>query len=331
MAAFVVGSAGVGVSGWVERRGVVCGAAKAPAPAAGGVRRAQISMDGTKTINENMSSGGVFKTLVAAAAACEAFGKGTPGSFTVFAPTDRAFSQLRPGTLEALLKPENKQKLLEIVKYHVVPGPPITLKKLTGVGTLNTAYGGELPYSGSGNVIRVGGALVIPDNSGIEASNGIIHAIDSVIVPPGIEPAGVDAGYIPEKKLGGSDSVITSFYTPDADIPRVDGARARGAALPSTVGGRRAMNLLEQKPFWMYGPPYNAAYQTDYEPISAAEPVASVDYQLMPEGSVVVEPDSVNSNDLNPVSGMSSYIGKTSRLVEGAALSDYADKTTSMD
>ena len=75
----------------------------------------------------------------------------------------------------------------------------------------------------------------------------------------------------------------------------------------------------------MYGPPFNAAYQEDYEPISIAQPdVAAVDYQLMPPGSVIVTPDSVNADELNPVSGYSKYIGKTKRCVEGAGLSEYS-------
>jgi len=293
-------------------------------------RRAAIRMDGTKTVHQNLKDARVFQTLIAAAAATNCYGEGTPGSFTVFAPNDAAFARLRPGTLEALLKPENAEKLRHIIKYHVVPGPPRALKTLQGVGELCSDYGGSLPYFGSGNVVRVGGVLVIPDVSNVECSNGIVHTVDSVMVPPGIKPAGIDAGYIPPQTLGGSDSVIESFYTPRV-IPSIEGARAVAASLPSTTGGRRAMGLQEQLPFWMYGPPYNAAVQTDYEPISAAAPEAYVDYQLMPEGSVVVEPDSFDANEINPISGMSKYIGKTQRLVEGSGLSDYADKTTSMD
>jgi hypothetical protein len=78
-----------------------------------------------------------------------------------------------------------------------------------------------------------------------------------------------------------------------------------------------------------YGPPYNAAKQEDYEPISiAGESFASseIDYQLFPPGTVVVVPDSVNANELNPISGMSKYIGNTKRLVEGSGQSDYSTK-----
>lgn len=86
------------------------------------------------------------------------------------------------------------------------------------------------------------------------------------------------------------------------------------------------MGLISQLPFWQYGPPFNAAKQEGYEPISIAVPEcgASVDYQVMPPGTVIVTPDEVSAAKLSPSSGMSKYICKTQRLVEGDALNTYS-------
>lgn len=103
-----------------------------------------------------------------------------PGPFTVFAPTDKAFANLPPGTLEVLLRPENKEQLRSILTYHVVPGrvPANDVKKLTAAKTVN---GQEVRISVLKGVVGVNDAKVTqPD---ILASNGIIHVVDRVIVP----------------------------------------------------------------------------------------------------------------------------------------------------
>lgn len=103
-----------------------------------------------------------------------------PGPFTVFAPTDQAFSNLPSGTLEVLLRPENKEQLRSILTYHVVPGrvPASDVKKLTAAKTIN---GQEVRISVLQGVIGVNDAKVT--QSDILASNGIIHVVDRVIVP----------------------------------------------------------------------------------------------------------------------------------------------------
>jgi transforming growth factor-beta-induced protein len=127
---------------------------------------------------------GNFKILVTALQAADLVTtlKST-GPFTVFAPTDAAFAKLPPGTLVDLLKPENKQKLIEILTYHVVVGnltaaaiialnPPVRVKTLEGRSVLVTI---------DGNKLMVNDATVIIPN--VFATNGIIHAIDTVLLP----------------------------------------------------------------------------------------------------------------------------------------------------
>jgi len=124
---------------------------------------------------------GHFNTLVAAvkAAGLVETLKG-PGPFTVFAPTDAAFAKLPPGTLDMLLKPENKAKLQEILKYHVLAGryPAAAVMKLTSAPTVE---GQSVTIKVVDGGVMVDGARVVKTD--IRASNGIIHAIDSVILP----------------------------------------------------------------------------------------------------------------------------------------------------
>ncbi|MEJ2377850.1 MAG: fasciclin domain-containing protein [Pseudolabrys sp.] len=125
---------------------------------------------------------GQFKTLAAAlgAAGLVETLKGT-GPYTVFAPTDEAFAQLPAGTVENLLKPENKAKLTAILTYHVVPGAvkAAQVTKLTEAKTVNGAM--VKVSTAHGKVMINDAAVVKPD---IQASNGVIHVIDKVILPP---------------------------------------------------------------------------------------------------------------------------------------------------
>jgi uncharacterized surface protein with fasciclin (FAS1) repeats len=108
-----------------------------------------------------------------------------PGPFTVFAPSDEAFRQLPPGTLEVLLKPENKEQLRSILGYHVVP-ETITASQAKRLNSAHTINGEELRISYLKGVIGVNAAKVT--KPGIEASNGVIHVVDSVILPSGSVP-----------------------------------------------------------------------------------------------------------------------------------------------
>ncbi len=124
---------------------------------------------------------GKFNTLVAAVKAAGLVDtlKG-PGPFTVFAPTDEAFSKLPAGTLETLLKPENKAKLQSILLYHVVPGRVMAQDVMT-LDLAKTAEGQNLTIKIMNGGVMVNNAHVIKTD--IAASNGVIHVIDTVLLP----------------------------------------------------------------------------------------------------------------------------------------------------
>ena len=125
---------------------------------------------------------GSFKTLVAALTAAELVDalKGA-GPFTVFAPTDAAFAKLPAGTVENLLKPENKAQLQAVLKYHVVSGKVLAadVVKLTSANTLE---GSAVKISASGGVVSINDSKV--SQADVMASNGVIHVIDTVLLPP---------------------------------------------------------------------------------------------------------------------------------------------------
>lgn len=102
------------------------------------------------------------------------------GPFTVFAPTNEAFAKLPAGTLADLLKPENKAKLVEILTYHVVPGKVMSSDLKDGMKA-KTAQGSEVTISLTGGKAMVNNATVT--TADIEASNGVVHVIDTVILP----------------------------------------------------------------------------------------------------------------------------------------------------
>src|SRR3712207_4415183 len=133
-------------------------------------------------IVETAVTNGNFKTL---AAALQAAGlvdtlKGQ-GPYTVFAPTDEAFKKLPAGTVENLLKPENKAQLQKVLTYHVVAGN-VKSGDLKGKSTsAQTVEGTAVRIDASGNAVKVNDAVVT--QADVNASNGVIHVIDSVIMP----------------------------------------------------------------------------------------------------------------------------------------------------
>lgn len=134
-----------------------------------------------KDIVDTAVGAGSFKTLAAALQAADLVDtlKGN-GPFTVFAPTDEAFAKLPKGTVETLLKPENKEQLVAVLTYHVVAGevPAAKVVKLTTAKTVN---GQSVDVKVANGKVMVDGANVVATD--IECSNGIIHVIDSVILP----------------------------------------------------------------------------------------------------------------------------------------------------
>jgi len=126
-------------------------------------------------------SAGQFETLVAAVQAAglaETLKGGGP--FTVFAPTDEAFAKLPAGTVENLLKPENKETLVAVLTYHVVPGKIMSGDIAGKTAMVETVQGGKLSVDAT-NGVKVDEATVIAAD--IEASNGVIHVIDTVVLP----------------------------------------------------------------------------------------------------------------------------------------------------
>lgn len=124
---------------------------------------------------------GQFNTLVAAVKAAGLVDtlKGA-GPFTVFAPTDEAFAKLPKGTVEMLLKPENKDKLVKILTYHVVSGK-VTAADVVKLKTAKTVQGGLLNIKVKGSNVMVNDSNVIKTDIG--TSNGVIHVVDTVILP----------------------------------------------------------------------------------------------------------------------------------------------------
>ena len=138
----------------------------------------------SKDIVDTAVGAGTFKTLAAALGAADLVStlKGE-GPFTVFAPTDEAFAKLPAGTVESLLEPQNREKLRQILLLHVVPGK-VLAKDVVGLSEATTAGGSKLAISADGGVkvgTDSGKANVIKTDIG--AKNGVIHVIDSVILP----------------------------------------------------------------------------------------------------------------------------------------------------
>lgn len=134
-----------------------------------------------KDIVDTAVSAGSFKTLAAALGAAKLVDtlKGE-GPFTVFAPTDDAFAKLPAGTVESLLKPENKDKLTAVLTYHVVPGK-VLAKDVVGLKSAKTVQGSEVKISVVDGAVMIDGAKVLKTD--ILCKNGVIHVIDSVILP----------------------------------------------------------------------------------------------------------------------------------------------------
>lgn len=144
-----------------------------------------VETDGAGTIVDIAATTDGFSTLVAAVTAADLVDTlNSDGPFTVFAPTDEAFAALPPGILDALLLPENKDALVKILTYHVVPGKVMAADVTDGA--VATVEGQTVTLS-TADGVTVNGATVI--QADIVADNGVIHVIDAVILPPDVDPA----------------------------------------------------------------------------------------------------------------------------------------------
>ena len=138
----------------------------------------------TRDVVDTAIAAGSFKTLAKAldAAGLVTTLKGA-GPFTVFAPTDEAFAKLPEGTLETLLKPENKEKLRRILTYHVVAGK-VMASDVVKLQSARAVSGDTITVKVEDGVVHVDNATVT--SADVLASNGVIHVIDSVILPKGL-------------------------------------------------------------------------------------------------------------------------------------------------
>lgn len=147
----------------------------APARARGDIVEVAVGAGSFNTLAAALTAAGLVDTL-----------KGN-GPFTVFAPTDAAFAKLPAGTVENLLKPENRAQLVRILTYHVVPGEVRAGQLLGKVTPATTVAGAQVSVDGQGGEVRVNGVKVI--SADVLASNGVIHVIDTVLMPPAQQSA----------------------------------------------------------------------------------------------------------------------------------------------
>ncbi len=161
---------------------------------------AAINAQGGNTIVDIAAGNENFKTLVAAVTAAGLVETlSGEGPFTVFAPTDEAFAKIPAYVIEYLLKPENKDLLVRILTYHVLPGKAMAADAMGLVGkAAATVEGGEVAFTMQGEALKINSATIVATD--IEASNGVIHVIDSVILPeielPEIDPLAVTGNII---------------------------------------------------------------------------------------------------------------------------------------
>lgn len=140
-----------------------------------------VIMPASMNVVELAEGAGTFKTLLAAAKAAGLVDALTAkGPITVFAPTDEAFARLPAGTVEGLLKPENKDKLAAILKYHIVAGR-VYADQAVKLGKASTLEGQPVAIASTGGKVSVNNATVVAAD--LDASNGVVHVVDTVLMP----------------------------------------------------------------------------------------------------------------------------------------------------
>ncbi len=181
---------------------------------------ADTTVAAAKPIPVVATEAGNFKTLTAAVGAAgltdTLMGD---GKFTVFAPTDEAFAKLPPGVVDALLKPENKDVLTKVLTYHVLSGE--TFSKDITAGEVKTVEGDTIKLTTDGGVKVNEAAVLTPD---IPASNGVIHAIDTVLLPPG-----VDLDALVNKSAATPESLTVYFANNSSALDKAAKTKIEGA------------------------------------------------------------------------------------------------------
>ncbi len=185
-----------------------------------------MAADGFATLVQAVQAGGLTDTLKA------------PGPFTVFAPTDAAFDALPEGALQDLLKPENVRKLQDILKYHVVAGR-LDSSAVADADQVETVLGESIEVSVSEDgAVMIGGAEVV--QADIECSNGVIHGIDAVLLPPAEDTPPDDDAETP---------------TDEADIVATARAAGNFQTLIAALEAAQLVDVLEGKgPFTVFAP-----------------------------------------------------------------------------
>ena len=181
-----------------------------------------------KNIVETAASAGTFETLIAAAKAAGLAGALTgDGPLTVFAPTDEAFGALPAGTIETLLKPENKDQLARILKFHVVSGRVASSALRDGI-TVKTLAGARAAIAQTEQGFAIEGARIVATD--IDASNGVVHVIDRVILPPEMQAQNAEALEIIDLAI-------------DAGVPMFNHGNARATEAIYTVAAESLLRL----------------------------------------------------------------------------------------
>jgi len=185
-----------------------------------------------KDIVDTAVAAGSFKTLVAAVQAAGLVDtlKG-PGPFTVFAPTDAAFAKLPKGTVESLLKPENKKKLAAILTLHVVPGR-LTAADVSALPRAGTVQGTDILFAATPEGVKVDRAGVV--KADVHATNGVIHVIDRVLLPKDVvETAAVAGQFKTLLAAAKAAGLVDALKAPDATLTVFAPTDKAFAALPA--------------------------------------------------------------------------------------------------
>ena len=248
---------------------------------------------------------GDFGTLIAAAKAAGLVGVlQSDGPLTVFAPTDAAFAKLPKGTVETLLKPENKQALVEILTYHVVPGK-LEAADVLKRKTLDTANGERAKIAMKNGKPTIAGANIVATD--VEASNGVIHVIDAVMIPEQRDVVDVAVANGSFKTLaaalGAADLVATlkgkgpfTVLAPtDAAFAKLPAGTVETLLLPENKGKLKEILLAHVVPGRVYS---DQVVKLKMAPTVGGfkAPIVVKDGKVMVDGATVVAADIEASN-----------------------------------